>query len=81
MKSWSGALDVDDFIARLVHYMGGQNSFEDGLSDSSNEEEIHDPVPALDWDRIGRKCLAKSRCVPVTGFMYVLSNLAMCMVS
>lgn len=72
MKSGSGAFDVDDFVSKLLQYMGGQKNIEDTLPDDSDGEEIPVNVSALDWDRIGRKALAKSRRVPAMGFMYVL---------
>lgn len=72
MKSGSGAFDVEDFVGKLVHYMGGQNAFEDGISEDSDAEDVHVVGPPLDWDRIGRKAMAKSHRVPVTGFMYVI---------
>lgn len=68
MKSGSGAFDVDDFVTKLVHYMGGKNAFED-ISEDSESEYAHVGSP-LEWDRIGRKAMAKSHRVPVTGFMY-----------
>lgn len=72
LKSGSGKFDVGDFVTRLVRYMGGQNSFENGASEGSDSDDDHHLGPALDWDRIGRKSMDKSRRVPVTGFMYVL---------
>ncbi|KDR75773.1 hypothetical protein GALMADRAFT_68194 [Galerina marginata CBS 339.88] len=69
MKSGSGAFDVDDFVSKLVQYMGGQKSLEDALPDDSDVEDIPDDRSPLDWDRIGRKVMAKSRRVPVMGFM------------
>lgn len=71
MKSGSGAFDIDDFVSKLVQFMGGQRSIEDSLPDDSDaEEEALDVGPSLDWDRIGRKAMAKSRRVPAVGFMY-----------
>ncbi|KAF8200954.1 Nse4 C-terminal-domain-containing protein [Pholiota molesta] len=69
MKSGSGAFDVDDFVSKLLQYMGGKKNIEDTLPDDSDGEEIPVNVSALDWDRIGRKALAKSRRVPAMGFM------------
>lgn len=71
MKSGSGAFDVDDYVSKLVQFMGGQRTIEDTLPDDSDSEEVHDVGPSLDWDRIGRKAMSKSRRVPVLGFMYV----------
>jgi hypothetical protein len=71
MKSGSGAFDIDDFVSKLVMFMGGQKSLEDALPDDSDLEDINDISSTLDWDRIGRKALAKSRRVPAMGFMYL----------
>lgn len=69
MKSGSGAFDIDNFVSKLVMFMGGQKSLEDALPDDSDPEDTNDISSTLDWDRIGRKALAKSRRVPVMGFM------------
>ncbi|KAG8213635.1 Nse4 C-terminal-domain-containing protein [Butyriboletus roseoflavus] len=64
MKLGSAAFDMDDFVSKLISYMGGRQRFED----EEDEMQVVE-VGALDWDKIGRKALAKSRRVPVTGFM------------
>ncbi|KAF8967875.1 Nse4 C-terminal-domain-containing protein [Flammula alnicola] len=69
MKSGSGAFDVDDFVSKLVQFMGGQKTLEDALPEDSDGEEMQDSSSPLDWDRIGRKAMAKSRRVPAMGFM------------
>ncbi|KAF9565546.1 hypothetical protein CPC08DRAFT_733951 [Agrocybe pediades] len=71
MKSGSGAFDVDDFVSKLLRFMGGQRHVEEAMSDGSgsDSEGMGDNTAALDWDRIGRKAMAKSRRVPVMGFM------------
>ncbi|KIJ19025.1 hypothetical protein PAXINDRAFT_166918 [Paxillus involutus ATCC 200175] len=66
MKIGSAAFDMDDFVSKLITYMGGRQRFED--EDDGEEMEAEDDG-TLDWDKIGRKALAKSRRVPVTGFM------------
>ncbi|KAF9237895.1 Nse4 C-terminal-domain-containing protein [Melanogaster broomeanus] len=66
MKIGSAAFDMDDFVSKLITYMGGRQRFED---DEVDEEMQVEEDGALDWDKIGRKALAKSRRVPVTGFM------------
>ncbi|KIJ68014.1 hypothetical protein HYDPIDRAFT_83657 [Hydnomerulius pinastri MD-312] len=66
MKLGSAAFDLDDFVSKLVTYMGGRQRFED--HEDGSEMEVEEDA-ALDWDKIGRKALAKSRRVPVTGFM------------
>ncbi|KAH9485011.1 Non-structural maintenance of chromosome element 4 [Psilocybe cubensis] len=66
MKSGSGVFDADNFVSKLVTYMGGK-SFE-AMSEDSDSDDGHGRPP-LDWDRIGRKAMAKSHRVPLTGFM------------
>ncbi len=70
MKSGSGAFDVDDFVARLITYMGGRKPL---TPVGDNEEEDTSEYDAggapLDWERIGRRALAKSKRVPVMDFM------------
>lgn len=68
MKSGSGSFDVDDFVSKLVSFMGGHKQLEESSADS-DVGEVEDTDTPLDWDRIGRKALAKSRRVPVMGFM------------
>lgn len=69
MKSGAGAFDVDDFVARLITFMGGRKGVAlPDDSDSDVVEEHYDYTP-LDWDRIGRRALAKSHRVPVMDFM------------
>ncbi|KAJ6499179.1 Nse4 C-terminal-domain-containing protein [Mycena sanguinolenta] len=65
MKSGSGSFDIDDFVSKLVAFMGGAKQ----LDDDSDGEEAEDHRGPLEWDRIGRRALAKSRRVPAMGFM------------
>ncbi|KAF7376250.1 Non-structural maintenance of chromosomes element 4 [Mycena sanguinolenta] len=65
MKSGSGSFDIDDFVSKLVTFMGGAKQLDDD-SDGEDSEENH---TSLEWDRIGRRALAKSRRVPAMGFM------------
>jgi hypothetical protein len=74
LKFGTGAFSVDDFVTRLVSYMGGFKPPEDPASepdDDDVEQDGGDDEP-LDWDRIGRRAMAKSRRVPAMGFMCVL---------
>ena len=71
MKSGSGAFDVDDFVSKLITFMGGRKPLEESLPQDSDDGEDGDGEASLDWDRIGRKALAKSRRVPVMGFMSI----------
>ncbi|KAF7315554.1 Non-structural maintenance of chromosomes element 4 [Mycena indigotica] len=65
MKSATGAFDIDDFVARLSAFMGAMKDV-----DEDGDEEAYVDDNFLEWDRIGRKALAKSRRVPALGFMY-----------
>ncbi|EMD35793.1 hypothetical protein CERSUDRAFT_156525 [Gelatoporia subvermispora B] len=67
MKAGGGAFDVDDFITRLVTFMGGRKDV--NIRDDSDEEEEELDSGMLDWSRIGRRALAKSRRVPAMDFM------------
>ncbi|KIM92038.1 hypothetical protein PILCRDRAFT_810051 [Piloderma croceum F 1598] len=69
MKSGQGAFDIDDFVSKLITFMGGRKPLDDKLPDDSDTEEVDDGDAPLNWDKIGRKALAKSRRVPVMDFM------------
>jgi hypothetical protein len=69
MKSGSGNFDVDEFVSKLITYMGGRRTLEDQDPDDSDVEQDGDAP--LDWERIGRKALAKSHRAPVPSFMQV----------
>jgi hypothetical protein len=67
MKSGSGTFDVDEFVSKLITFMGGRRTLEgQDLDDSDVEQDGEAP---LDWEKAGRKALAKSRRVPVLSFM------------
>ncbi|KAJ7769661.1 Nse4 C-terminal-domain-containing protein [Mycena maculata] len=66
LKFGTGSFDVDDLVTRLVAFMGGYRPPEDVSSDASDIEEDDSP---LDWGKIGRRVMAKSRRVPAMGFM------------
>ncbi|KAK0453786.1 Nse4 C-terminal-domain-containing protein [Armillaria borealis] len=71
IKCGSVSFDADELVTRIVTFMGSRR-FEDVVdrdSDFSEEEENPDATRALDWQRIGRKALAKSRRVPAPSFM------------
>ncbi|RDX45716.1 hypothetical protein OH76DRAFT_1486036 [Lentinus brumalis] len=71
MKSGSGAFDVDDFVARLITYMGGRKPLAPiGDIDEEVVASEHDAAGApLDWERIARRALANSKRVPIMDFM------------
>jgi hypothetical protein len=84
MKAGAGAFDIDDFVSKLITFMGGRRAGGAGGPkdrpaqdeeasvdvDEDDEEDDEDDEP-LNWERIGRKALAKSRRVPVMDFMCV----------
>ena len=71
MKSGSGAFDVDEFLQKLVTFMGGRNAQHIQEDDEDEEQEEMAPSESisLDWERIGRKALAHSHRIPVSDFM------------
>lgn len=73
MKSGTGAFDMDDFVAKLITFMGGRKGAE-VLRDGDEDDEYEDPSQPLRWDLIGKKALAKSRRVVTTDFMCVTSS-------
>jgi len=79
MKAGAGAFDIDDFVSKLITFMGGRRggagAGKDRTADDDEDEEEDDDDDdddePLDWERIGRRALAKSRRVPVMDFMCV----------
>jgi hypothetical protein len=71
MKSGSGAFDVDDFVSKLLQFIGGQKTLEDSLPQDSDGEDLEENLSPLNWERIGRKVMAKSHRAPALNFMYV----------
>ncbi|KAK7472757.1 hypothetical protein VKT23_000867 [Stygiomarasmius scandens] len=69
MKSGSGAFDIEDFVSRLVTFMGGRKLDNQNLDEDGEDEDVYDLHTPLEWHKIGRNALAKSRRVPVVGFM------------
>ncbi|KAL6303665.1 Nse4 C-terminal-domain-containing protein [Sparassis latifolia] len=68
MKAGAGAFDVDDFVARLVTFMGGRRGVH-LPDDSDTDADDYDDGAPLDWERIGRRALAKSCRAPAMDFM------------
>ncbi|KAJ7735982.1 Nse4 C-terminal-domain-containing protein [Mycena metata] len=66
LKFGTGTFDLDDFVTRLITFMGGYKPLEEVCSDASDLEEDDSP---LDWAKVGRRALARSRRVPAPGFM------------
>jgi len=89
MKAGAGAFDIDDFVSKLITFMGGRRAGGGGGGDhppgqsggggnmmavdvdedDDEEDDDDDDDEPLDWERIGRKALAKSRRVPIMDFM------------
>ncbi|KAF5393249.1 hypothetical protein D9757_000688 [Collybiopsis confluens] len=67
LKSGSGAFDLDDYVAKLVTFMGGHRLDHHDLEDAEADDALLDAP--LEWDQIGRRALAKSKRVPIVGFM------------
>ena len=70
MKAGAGAFDVDDFVTRLVNFMSRTQGVAVPAELDSDDEQDYSGEP-LDYARIGRRVLAKSRRIPVMDFMYV----------
>ena len=69
MKSGGSAFDIDEFVSKLITFMGGRKPMENQLPEDSDAEGVEDGDSPLDWERIGRKALSKSRRVPAMDFM------------
>jgi hypothetical protein len=94
MKAGAGAFDIDDFVSKLITFMGGRRGGgagpkdrdhpaaaqgegagrEDAYEDEDDDDDDDEDDEPLNWERIGRKALAKSRRVPVMDFMCVISS-------
>ena len=70
MRAGAGGFDIDEFVAKLVTFMGGKRS----IGDDGEVDDGLDADDYLEWDLIGRKALAKSRRVPAMTFMFVYTN-------
>ncbi|KAF8586698.1 hypothetical protein K439DRAFT_1386760 [Ramaria rubella] len=76
MKSDAGGFDMDDFVSKLITYMGGRKGGlkredSEGVEQQEEDEEDDDDGgdSLLDWEKVGRLALAKSHRVPVMDFM------------
>ena len=79
MKSGSGAFDIDEFLSRLVTFMGGRANVGD-LADDDDDTSYDDDEgdgSFLQWERIGWKVVAKSHRVPAMDFMSVTRTLSL----
>ncbi|KAJ6492867.1 Nse4 C-terminal-domain-containing protein [Mycena vitilis] len=66
LKFGTGAFSIEDFVTKLVGFMGGYRPPEDLAEVEEEEEEDDSP---LEWVKVGRRAMAKSRRVPAMGFM------------
>ena len=75
MKNDASGFDMDDFVSKLVTYMGGRKGGiqkhreESEEIDEEDEDDDDDDDSPLDWEKVGRLTLAKSHRVPVIDFM------------
>jgi hypothetical protein len=75
MKNDAGGFDVDDFVSKLITYMGGRKGGmnkdrEESVENEQQEDEDDDDGDSpLEWEKIGRLALAKSHRVPVMDLM------------
>lgn len=70
MKSGTGTFDVDEFITKLRNFMNGGLKPENiPAEDNEDDSEYNVETSKLDWDRVGRLALAKSRRAPAITFM------------
>jgi len=71
--SYAGSFDVDEFIVKLRNFMsGGLKTDAVPVDADEDESEYHVEASKLDWDRIGRLAMAKSRRAPALTFMCVI---------
>jgi hypothetical protein len=66
MKHDAGAFDVDDYLAKILVFLGGANA---GVADDEFDEREEDA--SLNWGRIGPKVLKHSRRAVCMDFMCV----------
>ena len=71
MKSGSGAFDIDDYVSKLVIFMGGRHDVQEVDEDDDGSYDDDGDGAQLDWERIGWKAMAKSHRAPVMDFMCV----------
>lgn len=68
MKSGAGAFDTEEFVSKLLVFMGGRKNLEI-LDDEDEYEATPGKGAPLKWSKVGIKALAKSRRVPAMDFM------------
>ncbi|KZV98594.1 hypothetical protein EXIGLDRAFT_727665 [Exidia glandulosa HHB12029] len=72
----SRAFDVDEFVGRLVTFMGGRSAGRGRVQDDDDDEQDEDEEDPrasggepLAWDKVARRALTMSRRVPAMDFM------------
>ncbi|KAJ3999259.1 Nse4 C-terminal-domain-containing protein [Lentinula boryana] len=65
----SGMFDFDEYVLNLVTFMGGRKVEPESVEEISNEEDEPQLVKPLQWERIGKLAMRKSKRVTVVGFM------------
>ena len=66
MKHDAGAFDVDDYLAKILVFLGGADA---GVADDEFDEREEDA--SLNWGRIGSNALKHSRRAVCMDFMWV----------
>ena len=76
MKNDASGFDLDDFVSKLVTFMGGrkgginkQRGGSEEIEEEEEEEDEDEDDSPLDWEEVGRLALMKSHRVPVIDFM------------
>lgn len=67
LKHSAGGFDVEDFIAKLVTFMGGPDPT--GARRVDDDDDDFERGGLLDWERFGYMALEHSRRVTGTTFM------------
>ena len=64
MKHSAGGFDAEDFISKLVTFMGGRKSGASGRAAADEDDEDEGDLDVgLDWEKVGYLALRKSRRV------------------
>ncbi|KAJ3733880.1 Nse4 C-terminal-domain-containing protein [Lentinula guzmanii] len=65
----SGLFNLDEYVLNLVRFMGGRKLEPESVEEISDEEDDPQLVEPLQWERIGKLAMRKSKRVTVAGFM------------
>ncbi|KAG6829849.1 hypothetical protein H0H92_003292 [Tricholoma furcatifolium] len=69
MKLGTSSFDIDEFVSKLITVMGCSRRLGDFVEESTEEESAEELETPLNWAKIGRQAVAKTRRVPVMGYM------------